>query len=250
MTLLALMAAFAVAVPAVAQIIVSAPGGSFAFSDLKLSSSKPEVTGTIDNRTGSEWSGADFSVTSSVTLHGVNSEPRTFTLSLTSIPLGKTQFREYPHKVSPSYPKGLSATGFRISFVDGDSQAMIDARTAERQRRAEAAEAKKQMEQAARDAFLAKFPIIQSGGESSFIGADRQCAIEFSQALTMEGLAKRKKIAELVSFQCGFIVPAGTHVAVKEKQDGYALVVVVDGTHSTKAGWIPILWLTGPGVGK
>ena len=61
-------------------------------------------------------------------------------------------------------------------------------------------------------AYLAKLPMIVSGGESIFLGSDRKCAEQFQQALAMDGLEKRKRLADLISHGCGFIAASPARV--------------------------------------
>jgi hypothetical protein len=104
-----------------------------------------------------------------------------------------------------------------------------------------AARAKQQA--ADRRKFLAQHPVLSTGAELVFIGADRKCAVQFVEAAAMEGLEKRKRLADLVAHGCGFTASSMVHVRVAEKQGGYALVEVLEGDNQGKSGWVPSGWL-------
>jgi len=103
---------------------------------------------------------------------------------------------------------------------------------------AEAAEAAE-----AHRAYLAQLPVLFNGSEQIFVGSDRKCSQQFIEALSMEGLEKRKRIADLVSYGCGFTVPAGTHVKVSQKAASFVEVSIVEGQHNAKSGWVPVGWV-------
>ena len=87
------------------------------------------------------------------------------------------------------------------------------------------------------------FPTIQSGFNSVFIGSDKKCSAQFLEATNMEGLEKRKRLADLVAFGCGFIVPNGVHVAVERRDGAFASVKIIDGEKAGKDGWVPVAWV-------
>ena len=103
---------------------------------------------------------------------------------------------------------------------------------------AEAAEAAE-----AHRAYLAQLPVLFNGSEQIFVGSDRKCSQQFIEAISMEGLEKRKRIADLVSYGCGFTVPAGTHVKVSQKAASFVEVSIVEGQHNAKSGWVPVGWV-------
>jgi hypothetical protein len=92
-------------------------------------------------------------------------------------------------------------------------------------------------------AHLAQSPTLSSGFEEVFVGSDRKCAQQFMEALSIEGLEKRKRIADLVSYGCGFTVPAGTHVKLSQNSGQFVQVSVVEGRYSGKFGWVPSAWM-------
>jgi hypothetical protein len=106
---------------------------------------------------------------------------------------------------------------------------------AERKRAADAA--------ASRAAFLSKLPTLNAGGSVAFLGSDRKCAVQFQDALAMEGLEKRKRIAELVSYQCGILVDNSVRITPGQRDGTFLVVTIADGKHQGKSGWVPIAWL-------
>jgi len=89
----------------------------------------------------------------------------------------------------------------------------------------------------ARAAMLATLPVVDSGSPAVFFGADRKCSEQFVQALSMEGLEKRKKLAELVTFGCGFTDTGRLRVKRAETQGGFCRVIPMEGKHQGSAGW-------------
>jgi hypothetical protein len=112
---------------------------------------------------------------------------------------------------------------------------------AERQRKN--AETKAAADSAARSAALAKLPILNSGSAAAFIGSDRKCAQQFQEALGMDGLEKRKRIAELVSYGCGFLADSPVRVTSGQRDGAFVLITLADGRQQGKSGWIPVAWL-------
>jgi hypothetical protein len=55
----------------------------------------------------------------------------------------------------------------------------------------------------------------------------------------MDGLEKRKRVSELISYGCGFLVSGPLHVSVVRKEAGYSLVRLAEGEHSGELGWVP-----------
>jgi hypothetical protein len=104
------------------------------------------------------------------------------------------------------------------------------------------------------DYHRAQLVKLNSGSPGVFLAADRKCAEEFQQALSMDGLDRRKRMADLVLYKCGFIVDTGVHLAplsvealntLHEKPAGYIQVTVADGESAGKSGWVPAKWVTG-----
>jgi hypothetical protein len=96
---------------------------------------------------------------------------------------------------------------------------------------------------AAQAAYLRSLPTLNNGNAAIFLGADRKCSEQFVQAMSLEGLEKRKKMAELVTFGCGFLVDAGAHVKRLEENTGYCRVTPVEGKQLGKPGWVPCGWV-------
>jgi hypothetical protein len=98
--------------------------------------------------------------------------------------------------------------------------------------------------EAARIAAIAKLPMLDSGMSAAFVGSDRKCSEEFQQALAMEGVEKRKRIAELVSYHCGFIVgEPRAHVLRLNEDRGFCEVRLASGKHAGESGWSPCAWI-------
>lgn len=90
---------------------------------------------------------------------------------------------------------------------------------------------------------MGRYTILDSGTASIFIGSDRKCAEEFQQALGMEGLEKRKRIADLVAYGCGFLADGPVHVAVARRDSNYMIVTPAEGKHQGQSGWVPAAWV-------
>ena len=105
------------------------------------------------------------------------------------------------------------------------------------------ARAKEEADEKARAAYLAKFPILQNGAEVIFIGSDRKCSEQFVQAMGMDGLEKRKRLAELVSYGCGFTDPRGLHVRRVQGDGAYCQIAMIEGKHQSESGWVPCSWV-------
>lgn len=109
---------------------------------------------------------------------------------------------------------------------------------------ASAAVRKREVEAAnARAARLAKLPWVNSGGLSAFIASDRKCAEQFQQALAMDGLEKRKHLADLLSYGCGFLADSPVHAELLQKDGNYALVKLAEGKQDGRSGWVPVAWM-------
>ena len=114
--------------------------------------------------------------------------------------------------------------------------------------KAKALAAKKKADAAAQEAArVAKLPRLVSGRAHAFLGSDRKCAEQFQQALTMDGLERRKRIADLLSYDCGILVDDMVHVSpIGLLVSGYRLVSVEDGNDRFKRGWVPESWIHSP----
>ena len=119
------------------------------------------------------------------------------------------------------------------------TQARAAARAADERARGNAAEARV----AARAAELAKLPLLSSGGTTAFVGADRKCAQQFQEALALDGLEKRKRIADLVTYGCGFIAHSPIRVTTTPQLGEYVLITIADGNQAGRSGWVPVLWV-------
>jgi hypothetical protein len=134
---------------------------------------------------------------------------------------------------------GCEIDTYRFTFVGGRSEAE------ERRVRAAAAAARKGAADAAaaHARYLASLPTLQAGAQVAFLGADRKCAEQFQQALGMDGLEKRKRIADLVSYGCGVIVDGTARITIGTRDGNYSQVTIADGKHTGKEGWVPNIWV-------
>lgn len=101
-------------------------------------------------------------------------------------------------------------------------------------------EAKKR---AANAVYIGSLPRLKNGNAAIFLGSDRKCSTQFVQAMSMDGLEKRKKVAELVSFGCGYLVDAGVHVRRLATDAAYCRVEMAEGKQAGKSGWVPCSWV-------
>ena len=92
-------------------------------------------------------------------------------------------------------------------------------------------------------AYIKTLPKLDNGNVAVFLGSDRKCSEQFVQALSMDGLEKRKKIDELVRFGCGFLEDRGARVKRIQADSNYCLVAPAEGKHEGKPGWVPCSWL-------
>jgi len=100
--------------------------------------------------------------------------------------------------------------------------------------------------EAAEDARLAKLPSIVNQMAAVFVASDIKCSQQYQAALTLGGgLEARKKLSELVTFGCGFLADAGTHVSLISRQGTYALVHIENGAQAGNNGWVPATWVKG-----
>lgn len=91
--------------------------------------------------------------------------------------------------------------------------------------------------------YLKTLPIIDNGNPAVFLGADRKCSEQFVQALSMDGLEKRKKMTELVTFGCGFLEDQGSHVTRIQTDSKFCLVAPAEGKYIGRPGWVPCSWV-------
>jgi hypothetical protein len=76
-----------------------------------------------------------------------------------------------------------------------------------------------------------------------FVASDRKCAVEFQQAQGMEGIEKRKRVAELTAL-CGFVIEGlSPHVERVRADRGFCEVEIRSGAHAGESGWAPCGWI-------
>jgi hypothetical protein len=90
----------------------------------------------------------------------------------------------------------------------------------------------------ARQRALEQLPYISTLSTAAFVAADEKCAIDYASALRIGGLDGRKRVAELVTYHCGFLVDNGTRVAIQSREGLYSVVKIVDGKSAGELGWI------------
>jgi hypothetical protein len=123
-------------------------------------------------------------------------------------------------------------------------------------------------------AEMAKLPILNgdlvvqdgkgAGSSLAFLASDQKCAEQFQQALSMEGLGKRQRIADLVTYKCGSLIKTPVRLeklslaTVESIMDKaiYVRVTIADvpelsvaginlpGESKGRSGWVPLSWLT------
>jgi len=96
---------------------------------------------------------------------------------------------------------------------------------------------------AGKAAALAKLPMLNSGMPMAFLGSDRKCAAQFQEALAMEGLEKRKRLADLVSYGCGIVASNPIHVVAGQREANFTFVTLAEGKDEGESGWVAIAWV-------
>lgn len=194
----------------------------------------------IENTTGVGWDSMEFLAKVSGT--DVSEVPWSMEFPVTVQKVGGDSMQAAFSGCNGSFSYA-TVDKFSISLVRGTPvasevaafQRTESGRVAERKRASEAA--------AARASSLAKLPTLISGTSVAFMGADRKCAMQFQDALRMDGLEKRKRLADLVSFGCGFLADVPMKVQVVQKEGDYVLVNLADGKQNGKSGWVPVSWV-------
>lgn len=115
--------------------------------------------------------------------------------------------------------------------------------SAEQAARISAARKAEQKAEQERQAAINRLPTLESGFPGIFVASDRKCSEQFVQALSMEGLEKRKRLADLVSYGCGFIEDRGVHATRVQTEGSYCLVKLASGKHPNQVGWVPCSWV-------
>lgn len=218
--------------------------GSFYFYGIVVQRSPCRFYANVLNQTSITWEKPLFAAKAS----GLDSSGKRITFTITirapDLSANSREF-ELAHGICSLTEDDESPKVDRLSISmmggtpDKEDLAAFERRTAARKRDAEAAAAST----AARNSRLAKLPLITSGGESAFIGSDRKCAEQFQQALAMDGLEKRKRFADLISFGCGFLTNSPARAVIGPRDGNYVAVTLADGKQEGKSGWVPTSWL-------
>jgi hypothetical protein len=72
----------------------------------------------------------------------------------------------------------------------------------------------------------------------SFVASDPQCFSDYLAAIKAGGLEMRKKIAELITYDCGYVEDPGTYVTVLSETSDSAHVEIEHGPHKGASGWV------------
>lgn len=233
---------------------VTVPEGRFEFSSIQIFRRNEIGTscgfiGRIENKTSTSWSGPLFSA--KISGRDATGSPQSFAITVRTEDLS---YGEFTWKVWGSCPEGQEEFQIErlsmeliggLSLQDELTRERKAAAVAEARSRAKALAARKRAaeQQAARAAYLAKLPVLNNGTDVIFVGADKKCSQQFTEALSMDGLEKRKRIADLITYGCGFLVDAGTHIELVQREGSSALVRPAEGNQAGKSGWVPLSWV-------
>jgi hypothetical protein len=190
----------------------------------------------LENTTGIRWTNIVFSVgVTGLDDHGNRVSPRV-TVKLEYLDGDVvTMASGWCDRIWPR----IDVTGISVSMVAGtpnnDDVTVFRRNQAARKRSAEQA--------AARSAYVSKLAVLTNGNDSVFVGSDQKCSEQFVQALSMDGLEKRKRMADLLAYGCGFLVKDRTHIEIVEKGLKYVLIRPAEGPAIGKSGWVPATWI-------
>jgi len=228
----------AVAPKRCAEVTASTKYGPIAF--LNLGVSQDSVTAQVDNRSETGWEPVRFVLTlkgpegSKSINNTINKMARGETARLLSVPEG-----------APFQPERcfiLMVGGVpRSPRLEGSIRALEhDAMVAE------AAQREQERIATERSKMLASAPKLDSGTGPVLLGADKKCLDQAIEASKMEGLEKRKKIAELAGYGCVFTVDRLPPVRVEGAEGGFSRVTPIDGPKAGHTGWVLSSWLRKP----
>jgi hypothetical protein len=218
---------------AMKQTIVETKYGKIIFRNVKLfkpsavtGDMRASFTGDAENQTGGAWRVLQFEVR----FHCPgNDHEVAYLISAAALNVGFTSVSDpTPVRAGEKYlfsEPACEASDISMRLVGGtNDREKIEA---EEKRLAE----------------LAKFPVLDSGAPSLFIGSDRKCAEQFVQTLSMEGLAKHKQLADLILYGCGFVEDGNVHAMRLKTEGSYCQVKLIEGKHPNRSGWVPCSWL-------
>jgi hypothetical protein len=208
-----------------------------------------KLSASIENSTSIGWTSVVLSVVATGrSLSGDTASFKT-TIALDKINAHSLKYAPGECEKSNQQPD-INIEEISASMFEGtpDSKDVTTAREEERERKrnlAQATSARAARERASQEraAYLAKLPALSNGSEAVFIGANAKCSDQFVEALRMEGLEKRKRIAELIAFKCGFLVDNGTHVELLRRDGARAVVKMAEGERLGASGWVPTTWI-------
>lgn len=201
----------------------------------------PEFSGTIVNVTSTAWPSARFTV-------NVDEPQVSFPIEFKNLAIGKTAFTKSVSQFILGLRDCANTENISIDFSAGESQQALEAAKAN----ARAASARKIAQDNHRAAILAeeqrlsRLPTVGRDTAPVFVGSDKKCTSEFIAAEKMEGLEKRKKIADLLAYGCGFIANPGAHVTPEHRVEDFVFITIENGPQIQKHGWIHSSWLKPP----
>jgi hypothetical protein len=86
--------------------------------------------------------------------------------------------------------------------------------------------------------YLTSLPHLSGATDKVPVAVDAGCLADMRKARSLEGLERRKKIAELLAYGCIFMAPSGTHVRATKRADGSYAVDLEDSAMAGKSGII------------
>ncbi len=81
--------------------------------------------------------------------------------------------------------------------------------------------------------------LVDSGSSVGLLAADTKCAAELKEAMSLQGLEGRKKLAELVTYKCITTYDSPIHAVEIGRDETWAQVRIIEGPASGKSGWVP-----------
>ena len=134
-----------------------------------------------------------------------------------------------------------------IDRPEGDGWIYTDTRQAHIEANGKLAAEKKKLAEQKTDAdararahreYLASLPHLSGATDKVPVAVDAGCLADMRKTRSLEGLERRKKIAELLAYGCIFMAPSGTHVRATKRADGSYAVDLEDNAMAGKSGII------------
>jgi hypothetical protein len=86
--------------------------------------------------------------------------------------------------------------------------------------------------------YLSSLPRLYGATDKVPVAVDAGCLADLRKARSLEGVERRKKLAELLAYGCIFMAPSGTHVQATKRADGSYAVDLEDNAVAGKSGII------------